>query len=81
MYLLHNRISGRAGHVARLRSDFDGGSYRLVFVGFALPLSSNSCLGADYDITDCPPADLDPHAVASVFKAYLRERMSQVWFK
>ncbi|KAH7927497.1 RhoGAP-domain-containing protein [Leucogyrophana mollusca] len=29
--------------------------------------------GADYDIAQCNPGDLDPHAVASVFKAYLRE--------
>ncbi|GJJ06425.1 hypothetical protein Clacol_000616 [Clathrus columnatus] len=50
------RIPGRAGHAARLRNDFDGGTYR-----------------ADYDIIDCPPSDLDPHAVASIFKAYLRE--------
>lgn len=31
--------------------------------------------GADYDISECTPGDLDPHAVSSVFKAYLRERM------
>ncbi|KAF8893396.1 hypothetical protein BD779DRAFT_1047478 [Infundibulicybe gibba] len=29
--------------------------------------------GADYDMTGCTPGDLDPHAVASIFKAYLRE--------
>ncbi|KAF8513121.1 hypothetical protein BU17DRAFT_95615 [Hysterangium stoloniferum] len=29
--------------------------------------------GADYNIIDCSPSELDPHAVASVFKAYLRE--------
>lgn len=29
--------------------------------------------GVDYDMTDCSPGDLDPHAVASIFKAYLRE--------
>ncbi|KAG6861917.1 hypothetical protein C0995_009867 [Termitomyces sp. Mi166 len=29
--------------------------------------------GADYDMTECSPLDLDPHAVASVFKAFLRE--------
>ncbi|KAI6121607.1 hypothetical protein F5141DRAFT_527838 [Pisolithus sp. B1] len=29
--------------------------------------------GADFDITQSSPGDLDPHAVASVFKAYLRE--------
>ena len=31
--------------------------------------------GVDYDMTECSPGDLDPHAVASVFKAFLRERM------
>ena len=30
--------------------------------------------GVDYDMTDCDPGDIDPHAVASVFKAFLRER-------
>lgn len=30
--------------------------------------------GADYDMSGSGPGDLDPHAVASVFKAYLRER-------
>ncbi|KAF7983771.1 hypothetical protein HWV62_18974 [Athelia sp. TMB] len=29
--------------------------------------------GADYDLSDCHLGDLDPHAVASVFKAYIRE--------
>ncbi|KAJ7287564.1 hypothetical protein C8J57DRAFT_1284294 [Mycena rebaudengoi] len=29
--------------------------------------------GADFDMTECTPGDLDPHAVASVFKAFLRE--------
>ncbi|KAK2464316.1 hypothetical protein APHAL10511_003773 [Amanita phalloides] len=29
--------------------------------------------GADYDLASCEPGDLDPHAVASVFKAYFRE--------
>ncbi|KAI0066242.1 RhoGAP-domain-containing protein [Artomyces pyxidatus] len=47
------RISGRASHVARLRSEFD--------------------TGADWDMLECAPGDLDPHAVSSVFKAYLRE--------
>ena len=36
--------------------------------------------GVDYDMTECSPGDLDPHAVASVFKAYLRERVS-TWLK
>lgn len=30
--------------------------------------------GVDYDMSGCAPGDLDPHAVASIFKAYLRER-------
>jgi len=30
--------------------------------------------GVDYDMTDCGPGDIDPHAVASVFRAFLRER-------
>ncbi|KAF7376118.1 Rho-GAP domain-containing protein [Mycena sanguinolenta] len=29
--------------------------------------------GADWDMSECTPGDLDPHAVASVFKAFLRE--------
>ncbi|KAI0256190.1 hypothetical protein BJV78DRAFT_1278730 [Lactifluus subvellereus] len=29
--------------------------------------------GADFDMLECEPGDLDPHAVASVFKTYLRE--------
>ncbi|RDB16894.1 hypothetical protein Hypma_002426 [Hypsizygus marmoreus] len=29
--------------------------------------------GADFDMTESSPGDLDPHAVASVFKAFLRE--------
>ncbi|THH13214.1 hypothetical protein EW146_g6972 [Bondarzewia mesenterica] len=29
--------------------------------------------GSDYDMTECAPGDLDPHAVSSIFKAYLRE--------
>lgn len=32
--------------------------------------------GADYDMTECSLGELDPHAVASIFKAYLRERAS-----
>lgn len=47
------RVSGRATHVAKLRSEFD--------------------TGADFDMLECAPSDLDPHAVASIFKTYLRE--------
>lgn len=30
-------------------------------------------VGADYDLQECGPGDLDPHAVVSVLKAFLRE--------
>lgn len=29
--------------------------------------------GADLDLTLCEPADLDPHAIASIFKSFIRE--------
>ncbi|GAW00532.1 hypothetical protein LENED_002059 [Lentinula edodes] len=29
--------------------------------------------GADYNLQECSPGELDPHAVASIFKAFLRE--------
>ncbi|KAL7281302.1 hypothetical protein ACG7TL_004611 [Trametes sanguinea] len=29
--------------------------------------------GSDYDLIACEPGDLDPHAVASIFKTFLRE--------
>ncbi|KAH8119234.1 hypothetical protein DFH11DRAFT_1563702 [Phellopilus nigrolimitatus] len=29
--------------------------------------------GADYDMRECGPGEIDPHAVSSIFKAYLRE--------
>ncbi|KIM78888.1 hypothetical protein PILCRDRAFT_578639 [Piloderma croceum F 1598] len=36
-------------------------------------LRSEFDTGADYDLSECNLGDLDPHAVSSVFKAYLRE--------
>ena len=36
-------------------------------------LRSEFDTGADYSLVECDPGDLDPHAVASIFKAYLRE--------
>lgn len=36
--------------------------------------------GADIDLTECHPRDLDPHAVAGLFKLYLRECEILVWF-
>ena len=60
--------------MSKLRSEFDSGnssiSYSVFLSSFLTWIS-----GVDYDMTECSPGDLDPHAVASVFKAYLRERM------
>lgn len=65
-------VNGRPAHVARLRSEFDTGeSLVLPMLAFVL---INHYLGADFSLVECDPGDLDPHAVASVFKAYLRER-------
>lgn len=66
-------MPGRAAHVTRLRNEFDTGEWEELVV---LPRVSFKCdfTGADYDMSGCTPGDLDPHAVASVFKAYLRER-------
>ncbi|GBE81224.1 hypothetical protein SCP_0309510 [Sparassis crispa] len=36
-------------------------------------LRSEFDVGGDYDMAICDPGDLDPHAVASIFKTYLRE--------
>ncbi|OCH93108.1 RhoGAP-domain-containing protein [Obba rivulosa] len=36
-------------------------------------LRSEFDAGADFDMVDCDPGDLDPHAVASIFKTFLRE--------
>ncbi|KAJ3536861.1 hypothetical protein NM688_g6778 [Phlebia brevispora] len=36
-------------------------------------LRSEFDTGADFALVECDPGDLDPHAVASIFKAYLRE--------
>ncbi|EIW83006.1 RhoGAP-domain-containing protein [Coniophora puteana RWD-64-598 SS2] len=36
-------------------------------------LRSEFDTGADFELAECGPGDFDPHAVASVFKAYLRE--------
>lgn len=47
-------------------------SLRVLIV--ACPAISFVGAGADFDMTECGPADLDPHAVSSLFKAFLRER-------
>lgn len=31
------------------------------------------CAGADVNLEPCDPGDIDPHAVASLYKSYLRE--------
>ncbi|EMD37487.1 hypothetical protein CERSUDRAFT_114130 [Gelatoporia subvermispora B] len=36
-------------------------------------LRSEFDAGADFDMVDCDPGDLDPHAVSSIFKTFLRE--------
>ena len=75
-------MSGRASHVTKLRSEFDTGQSFIEYsVICQVEIDSWSrVLGADWDLTDCTPGDLDPHAVASVFKAYLREREYHVSF-
>lgn len=35
---------------------------------------TDATAGADYDLVECDLGDLDPHAVSSALKAYLRER-------
>ena len=50
----------------------------LIKVGWSWWFELHHCakgliVGADYDLAACEPGDLDPHAVASVFKAYFRE--------
>ncbi|KAI9632651.1 uncharacterized protein MKK02DRAFT_20704 [Dioszegia hungarica] len=37
--------------------------------------------GADIDMSDCHPGDLDPHAVSGLFKSYLRELPSPLLTK
>ena len=36
--------------------------------------------GADYILAECDPGDLDPHAVSSILKTFLRERAYYVTF-
>lgn len=55
-------------------------SFAFSSLAIKLVLTSGSVLGADYDMTKCTLGDLDPHAVASVFKAYLRERVYRFFF-
>lgn len=31
-------------------------------------------IGADIELEKCDPGDIDPHAVASLYKSFLRER-------
>lgn len=38
-------------------------------------------VGVDYDLCEADPGDLDPHAVSSVFKAYIRERTLAVLYR
>ena len=69
-------MSGRSSHVSKLRAEFDTGENTLLaFIMFILIVNMNiGIIGADFDMTECAPGDLDPHAVASVLRAFLRER-------
>ena len=62
------RISGRSSHIARLRKEFDAGGRT-----FKYEMAGLIYAGGDLDIKRCHPGDLDPHAVSSIFKSYLRE--------
>ena len=64
--------------MSKLRSEFDSGNSSISYSVF---LFLTWISGVDYDMTECSPGDLDPHAVASVFKAYLRERTCLLWLK
>src|SRR5713101_4728833 len=66
-----NSITGRASHVAKLRNEFASGRY---ISGYNGEPEFENLTGADYDLASCGPGDLDPHAVSSVLKAFLRER-------
>lgn len=59
-----------------LMSPSSGPSLILVSRVFCMRLGTalTYVLGVDYDMSGCTPGDLDPHAVASIFKAFLRER-------
>ena len=70
-------VNGRPMHVSKLRSEFDSGGFFHFFVLYIVFYIR--ILGADYDMAECSPGDLDPHAVSSVFKAYLRERKSTLY--
>lgn len=37
-------------------------------------LRSEFDAGGDFDLLECGPGEIDPHAVSSILKAYLRER-------
>lgn len=64
-------VGGRPKHVSALRAEFDKGGLNPLL---ELHHCANSLIvGADYDLASCEPGDLDPHAVASVFKAFFRE--------
>lgn len=39
-----------------------------------LKIRSEFDAGGDFDLTVCGPGEIDPHAVSSILKAYLRER-------
>jgi hypothetical protein len=55
--------------MSKLRSEFDAGK-----CNHHLDVTFTEIfLGADWDLVPLSPADLDPHSVAGIFKAYFRE--------
>ena len=36
--------------------------------------------GGDHNLIEAEPGDLDPHAVASIFKTFLRERECRMFY-
>lgn len=45
----------------------------LVCLEAAMLIVTNE-IGADIELEKCDPGDIDPHAVASLYKSFLRER-------
>ncbi|ELU44155.1 RhoGAP domain-containing protein [Rhizoctonia solani AG-1 IA] len=63
-------VSRSVRHLERWGGDEEGISGRPSHVS---RLRTEFDAGADYDLYEIPPSDLDPHAVSSLFKAYLRQ--------
>ena len=44
-----------------------------------LATSPDFRIGCDYNLIEAEPGDLDPHAVSSIFKTFLREREQRMF--